>query len=161
MKKKLFIDQEKCDNCSLAECKVACSYFYHPGNVGITSLRELAKYAIVCRKCEQGTCVQACPQDALEKTEDGVLKRYNMLCINCQSCRIACPFGTILPELLPYLLDQCDYCIGRCSDHNPPECVAGCPSGALQFREVAEDVENNIYKVNDNLYVHSIQWERV
>lgn len=160
MNKKLYIDQEKCDKCPDPKCVIECSYYYHPDNIGITNLRELAKYAIYCRKCEYGTCVQSCPQDALEKIEEGVLKRYNMRCISCKSCSTACPFGTILPELLPFLIDQCDYCMDRSDDNNPPVCVKTCPYNAVEFKEVQEDVENNIYKVNDNLYVRSIQWAR-
>ena len=156
--KKLFIDQEICDKCP--ECVIKCSYFYHPDNNGITTLRELAKYAVYCRKCENGTCVQSCPQDALEKIEEGVLKRYNMRCIGCKSCSIACPFGTILPELLPHMLNQCDYCIDR-SNGRPPDCVPTCPYDAVKFIEVEEDKEKNIYKINDKLVVRSIQWERV
>lgn len=156
--KKLFIDQEICDKCP--ECVIKCSYFYHPDNNGITTVRELAKYATFCRKCEEGTCVKSCPQDALEKLEEGVLKRYNMRCVGCKSCSIACPFGTILPELLPFLVSQCDYCIDR-SNEKPPECVPTCPYDAVKFEEIEEDKEKNIYKINDKLYVHSIQWERV
>jgi len=156
--KKLFIDQEKCDKCE--KCAVSCSYFYHPDNIGITALREMAKYAIFCRKCELGTCVQSCPQEALEKV-DGRLKRYNLRCISCKSCNIACPFGTILPELLPFMIDQCDYCQGRCNDTTPPLCVSSCTCGALEFKEVEEDKTKHIYKVNENLYVHSVQWERI
>ena len=40
--KRLFVDLEVCDKCK--ECKVCCSYFYHPQGNGITSLSEFAAF---------------------------------------------------------------------------------------------------------------------
>jgi len=119
--KKLYIDLDKCLDC--AEEKCSCSYNFHPGNNGIISLREMASFAVICRKCEQGTCVLSCPKEALEKKEDGVLKRYNMRCVACKSCTLACPFGTIIPELIPYKVSGCDFCIGRLGAAEVPVCV--------------------------------------
>lgn len=155
--KKLFIDLEICNKCK--ECKVDCSYFYHPQNNGITTLRELAAFATVCRQCEEAPCIKACPQDALEKQEDGTLKRYNMRCIGCKSCVLACPFGTIYPEVIPHLASQCDYCLNRLNG-KIPECVNTCPFGAVKYADIEEDVKENIFAVGKNLVVHSIPWEK-
>jgi len=155
--KKLFIDLEICNKCE--ECKVDCSYFYHPQNNGITTLRELAAFATVCRQCEEAPCVKACPQDALEKQEDGTLKRYNMRCIGCKSCVLACPFGTIYPEVIPHLVSQCDYCLNRLNG-KIPECVNTCPFEAVKYADIEEDVKENIFAVGKNLVVHSIPWEK-
>jgi Fe-S-cluster-containing dehydrogenase component len=117
---------------------------------------------LVCRKCEQASCVESCPQDALEKKEDEILKRFNMLCISCKSCTLACPFGTIYPEYVPYIMPKCDYCVGR-SKESEPICVGKCPYKALEFRELLEErPKENIYFLGDNLAVHSrIKWERI
>lgn len=155
--KKLFIDLEICNKCK--ECKVDCSYFYHPQNNGITTLRELAAFATVCRQCEEAPCVKACPQDALEKQEDGTLKRYNMRCIGCKSCVLACPFGTIYPEVIPHLVSQCDYCLSR-ANGKIPECVNTCLLEAVKYADIEEDVKENIFAVGKNLVVHSIPWEK-
>jgi len=155
--KKLFIDLEICNKCK--ECKVDCSYFYHPQNNGITTLRELAAFATVCRQCEEAPCVKACPQAALEKQEDGTLKRYNMRCIGCKSCVLACPFGTIYPEVIPHLVSQCDYCLSR-ANGKIPECVNTCPFEAVKYVDIEENAEENIFAVGKNLVVHSIPWEK-
>lgn len=153
--KRLFIDLEICNKCK--ECKVNCSYFYHPQNNGITILRELASFATVCRGCEEAPCVKACSQDALEKQEDGTLKRYNMRCIGCKSCVLACPFGTIYPEVIPFLVSQCDYCLNR-GNEKIPECVNTCPFKAIKYVDVEENVKEDIFAVGKNLVVHSIFW---
>ncbi len=153
--KQLFIDLEICNKCK--ECKVKCSYFYHPQNNGITTLRELASFATVCRQCEQAPCVKACPQDALEKQRDGTLKRYNMRCIGCKSCVLSCPFGTVYPEVIPYLVSQCDYCSGQ-ANGKIPECVNTCPFEAVKYIDVEENPKENIFAIGKNLVVHSIPW---
>ena len=99
--RRLLVDLEVCDKCP--ECVVKCSYIYHPDNIGIAGVRELATFATICHRCEDAPCVSACYKDALERQENGLIKRYNMRCVSCKSCTVACPFGVIFSELLPYL----------------------------------------------------------
>ena len=121
--KRLFIDLEICYKCK--ECKADCSYFYHPENKGAVNLIEMASKMFICRKCEEAPCVNACPNEALEKKEDGTLMRHNMLCTGCQTCTLACPFGVAYPEIVPYKESHCDYCVGR-TNGKPPLCVETC-----------------------------------
>ena len=53
MAKRLFIDLDKCDACET--CAVECAAFYRTGAAdhGVLQLRELATFALVCRRCEQ------------------------------------------------------------------------------------------------------------
>ena len=154
--KRLFVDLEICSKCK--ECTVCCGYFYHPQNNGLTSLREYATFATICRHCEDAPCVASCYHDALEKASDGHLKRYKMRCTSCKSCSIACPFGVILPDVIPYLDSSCDYCLGIAE--KLPKCVTTCPKKALEIKEVKEDLENNIYLVGEHLAVHTPRWSK-
>jgi len=120
------------------------------------SLLEVAGRLLVCRQCEEAPCVKSCPSDALEKKEDGTVVRHILLCTGCRTCTIACPFGTIYPEIVPYFASRCDYCLDRIKDE--PDCVKTCPHGALKYIEVEEDKEKDIYLIGDNLAVHSIPW---
>jgi Fe-S-cluster-containing dehydrogenase component len=159
--KRLFIDLDMCDSCEARDkCVAKCSYPYHPGNDGVTSLRELAAYAVVCRKCESGNCVNACPTEALEKDADGVLRRYNMRCVGCKSCSLACPFGTIYPEVIPYGLSRCDYCLGRIAPADDPLCVKTCPLGAIKWVEIEPDETKQLRQVGDHLIVKCDVWKR-
>ncbi|MBU4484885.1 4Fe-4S ferredoxin [bacterium] len=151
--KRLFIDLEVCFNCK--ECTAVCSYFFHPENKGVLSLLELASRAHICRNCETAPCVTCCPKEALEKQEDGVLKRYSMRCTSCKCCTIACPFGVIYPELVPYLVSKCDFCL---QENAEPPCVKGCPDGAVKYLEVEESKEKNIYFIGDHLAIHATPW---
>lgn len=155
--KKLFIDLDICNSDQCDECVIDCSYFYHPVNNGMISLIELATYILVCRKCEEPHCVNACPKDALEKLEDadGMLIRHTVRCVSCRSCSHACPYGTIYPELTPHFTNICDYCEGR----DEFTCVPSCPYGALSI--VDDTFEgDNVFKVGNRVVVHSTHWDK-
>ncbi len=154
--KRLYVNLEICDKCS--ECKVCCEYFYHPQNNGITSLREYATFATICRHCEEAPCVNSCYHNALERATDGHIKRYKMRCTSCKSCSVACPFGIISQEFISYLDSRCDFCVGISG--KLPKCVKSCPENAIDIKEVQEDLEKNIYFIGDNLAVQTLKWSR-
>lgn len=158
MSKRLFIDLKKCDECK--ECIVDCVYFYRAGDKehGIISLRELAAFMLICRRCEEPSCVKACKFDALERGDDGVLRRHNMRCVSCKSCVNACPFGTIYPETVPFYAARCDYCLG--SADGAPVCVSSCEKHAIEYREVQESEKEGISIVNDHLAIRAPRWNK-
>jgi Fe-S-cluster-containing dehydrogenase component len=82
-----------------------------------------------------------------------------MRCTSCKSCTVACPFGVIIPEFIPYLSSKCDYCIGT-SEKEAPKCISSCNHNAVDFKEVIEEPENFIFFVGGNLAVKSRKWFR-
>lgn len=159
---RLFIDLDVCAGGECKECVIQCSYFYHPENNGIISVAELATYYLVCRKCEEPHCVNSCPQDAIEQQEDrdNLLIRHNMRCISCKTCSYACPYGTIYPEYVPYIVHNCDFCLDRRDIKDEPLCIKTCPYGALSLKPKDIELPENTYLAGDNLIVHSTHWER-
>ena len=157
--KRLFLDLEKFD--AGKRMKYSCSYPFHDSfNKGVNALLENARFIYICRQCEDAPCVNSCPKDALEKAPGSTLKRFNNRCISCKSCMLACPFGTIVPEVVPYLSSRCDLCIGRLKENEKPLCAANCTDRVLDYTEVEESKENNIYIVNDYLAVHCKPWKK-
>jgi len=71
---------------------------------------------------------------------------------------MACPFGIIFQDFIPYLDSACDYCIA--GPDKLPKCVATCPEKAVEIKEVEEDPEKNIYLVGEHLAVHTLKWSR-
>ena len=139
MSAKLIIDLAKTK--MQEESHVRCSYKRHPENKGFDALLEMIRFALICRRCEGAPCVAACPQGALEKvpsaTDDaGVLKRANMLCTGCGTCAIACPFGTIYTDLIPFPSSVCDVCRGRLQPGEKPLCVQTCEDGSIDYGPV-------------------------
>lgn len=157
---RLFIDLDICTSTECKECVINCSYFYHPENNGIISIIELATYALVCRKCEEPHCVNACPVEAIEQQKDKLLIRHNMRCISCKSCSYACPYGAIYPENVPLLIHNCDFCFDRRDQKDELLCIKSCPYGALSLKKGDINLDGNTFLVGDNIIVHSIHWNR-
>jgi Fe-S-cluster-containing dehydrogenase component len=158
--KKLLIDLDVCSKCE--ECGMLCSYLQHPGNNGITSLREFAHFAMVCRRCDDAPCVNSCPWEALEMQPYNMLKRYMMRCTSCKSCSQACPFGVIYPETIPFIISRCDFCLGRLKEDSVPICLQSCTNNGIKYGEFEENKEEHIYKVSDHLFVKTdYKWERI
>jgi Fe-S-cluster-containing dehydrogenase component len=89
---------------------------------------------VVCMHCEQPTCAEVCPADAIKRTGDGVVQSARKpRCIACGNCVVACPFG--VPELYvaEQIMKKCDMCYDRTSVGKKPMCATVCPSGALFF----------------------------
>ena len=154
MSGKLIIDLAKCR--LQAESNVQCSYKHHPQNKGIDALLEMIRFALICRKCQESPCIKSCPNDALEKLESengdfGDLKRANMLCTGCGTCAIACPFGTIYTDLIPFPSSVCDVCKGRLKPGEKPLCVQTCDDGSIDYKEVA--VKADLVDVFDDIVV--------
>lgn len=80
-----------------------------------------------------------------------------MLCTACGACAIACPFGTIYTNLIPFVTSTCDLCKGRLQEGRKPLCVTTCPFEALDYKEVALDkdlvevFEDIVVKVSDGV----------
>jgi len=157
--KKLFLDYEKYTE--TRDFKTECSYFYHLGNDGLASLIEMAAFACVCRQCEEAPCVKACPKEALEKQEGGIVKRHNMRCIGCKSCVIACPFGTIYTEAVNHIASKCDLCVERCNGSSPLCVRTASAKGVLEYAEIEADEEKHNFAVGKNLIVHAVPWKKV
>ena len=160
--KRLFIDLDICASGKCEKCVIQCSYFFHPNNAGIDSVAELATYALVCRRCEAPHCVPSCPFEALEQQtdKDKMLIRHNMRCVSCKSCSHACPYGTIYPELVPFIVHNCDFCLDRRGQASEPLCIKTCPYGALSLKDADTKEDENTFPVGDNIIVHSTHWQQ-
>ncbi len=93
----------------------------------------------VCMHCENPTCAQVCPADAIKQTPDGVVQSsLKPRCIGCQNCVLACPFG--VPKYMTEAdqMMKCDMCYDRTSVGKRPMCATVCPSEALYFGPLEE-----------------------
>ena len=97
--------------------------------------------------CEQPTCAEVCPADAIKRTGDGVVQSARKpRCIACGNCVVACPFG--VPEVYEdrQIMMKCDMCYDRTSVGKKPMCATVCPSQALFFgtREQIEQLRPHV-----------------
>ncbi len=159
--KRLFIDIPVILESGISAESIKCEYMFHRMNKGQFSLLEVAEFSAYCRQCKDAFCVDACPKEALEHQENGLVKRYNMRCVGCRSCILACPFGTIFPEVINYVTSKCDYCLNQLNA-NPdyqPSCVKTSPNNSFVMKHFEkEDTAQHIYFVGEHLAVKSPSW---
>ena len=116
-----------------------------------------------CRHCVEPACAAACPAKALEKTAAGPVVYHQERCLGCRYCMVACPFGVPQFEYdkaAPYIR-KCSFCADRQAAGQLPACAGACPSGALQFgdrAELLEEARTRIYQ-NPGKYVHHVYGE--
>lgn len=160
MSKKILIDLMQCRDCDT--CQTSCQYNFHPGNNGIHDLLESAVFNYTCRKCTSAPCIDVCPEEALEKNEDGIIVRAVNLCVACHSCVAICPFGTMMNDFFEKRKSICDFC--DLDDNGNVEsllCVNTCPKGALKLVETEANEEEHIYELNPKVLVKERKWERL
>ncbi len=140
-----FIDPSRCIGCQA--CVQACSECdTHRGESMIhleyiERSQSVQTVPVICMHCEQPTCAEVCPADAIKRSADGVVQSARKpRCIACGNCVMACPFG--VPELYTdkQIMMKCDMCYDRSSVGKKPMCATVCPSQAL-FYGTREQIE--------------------
>jgi Fe-S-cluster-containing dehydrogenase component len=136
--KMFVIDQSRCIGCEA--CVQACSECGTHRGQSLIHLEFVDRSAstqtapMVCMHCEDPTCAEVCPADAIKQNEDGVVQSaLTHRCIGCSNCVNACPFGVPKYLALPDQMMKCDMCYDRTSGGLAPMCASVCPSQALWF----------------------------
>ncbi len=98
-----------------------------------------------CLHCEQPACVEVCPTGAsYKRAEDGIVLVNAEICIGCQLCAWACPYGAREFDEDAGVMKKCTLCIDRIYNENIPEaqripaCVATCPTQARHFGDLGD-----------------------
>ena len=137
------IDQSRCIGCEA--CVQACAECGTHRGQSLIHLERVDRATstqtapMVCMHCEDPTCAQVCPADAIKQTEDGIVQSaLKPRCIGCSNCVLACPFG--VPK---YVADfdqmmKCDMCFDRTSEGLTPMCASVCPSDALWYGTIEQ-----------------------
>ena len=94
--------------------------------------------SISCNHCEKPACLEACPARAITKRADGLVLIDPDLCLGCQYCAWACPYGAPQYDARTRTMTKCDFCASEIDAGRPPVCVAACPMRALDFGEREE-----------------------
>ncbi|MTH48363.1 4Fe-4S dicluster domain-containing protein [Intestinirhabdus alba] len=131
---------ERCIGCRT--CEVACALAHVTEGAEFNPRLKVQRLdhlsvPVMCRQCENAPCVSACPVGALSAGKERIAADSS-LCIGCQGCAVACPFGAISVEVsaaLPPTIVKCDLCAGR---EDGPACVAVCPTAALEKMSEAQ-----------------------
>jgi Fe-S-cluster-containing dehydrogenase component len=138
----LLADSHRCIGCS--SCQAACTLEHDlPSGVRTVKVIQLGPFersggrlemsflVTTCFHCEKPACVSVCPTGAMQKRADGIVFSDPAICIGCQTCAIACPYG--IPMLNPATgkIAKCDGCRERVDVGLWPACALKCPTAAL------------------------------
>ncbi len=108
-----------------------------------------------CMHCEFPMCAAVCPVEAITKYEEGPVVINQDLCIGCEYCIYACPWGVISKDDITPKATKCTMCSDRISESKSPFCVQACPVEALDFglqedmsakaKKRAQEIEGYLY----------------
>ena len=120
------------DDCT--ECIDACKKEF---GIALLTLTP-SKIIVSCHQCESPYCMNVCKTQAITK-EKGIVKVNPELCVGCQFCLAACPYGGM------YFLDskavKCQMCEEK---EEGPICVAACKEKALQVVDVPSEAMKKV-----------------
>ena len=127
----IVFDPSRCTGCGM--CEAVCAAGGREGKDPRTSRVQVLRddeagtsFAVLCQHCLDPQCMKACPNGALSRGKDGIVRMDKSLCVNCGMCIAACPEAAPLRTAQGEVV-KCDLCGGS------PACVEACPNGALSY----------------------------
>ena len=87
----------------------------------------------VCKHCQQASCLEVCPTNAIVRTEfDSVLIQQDV-CNGCRYCISACPYHVIGFNEKTGTAQKCTLCYDRLQNGMQPACAKACPTESIKF----------------------------
>jgi Fe-S-cluster-containing dehydrogenase component len=162
--RKLYLELENCIGCRacLAACTQCGGHEEKNRNFvyDVDPFVSTATMPLMCLHCVDPACARSCPAQAIQIHETGaVLSALVDLCIGCQNCTIACPYGIPKMDEEQNLMYKCDLCIDRTKDDIPPMCASVCPADAIQWlteEQIANKKER--HSINNDKWIASMPY---
>jgi formate dehydrogenase iron-sulfur subunit len=87
----------------------------------------------VCKHCQQASCLEVCPTDAIVRTEFDTVLIQQDVCNGCRDCISACPYGVIGFNEKTGTAQKCTMCYDRLQNGMQPACAKACPTESIHF----------------------------
>ena len=142
---KISIDEHLCWGCKT--CEVACKQENRAADgLKLISVQENGprvnddnlefSFAVnLCRHCDDPPCVEACPEDAIGKRQDGIVIMDYDLCSGCQACIEECPYDAIVFDDDKGIAQKCNLCHHRVDEGLIPACADNvCLAHCIHFK---------------------------
>jgi formate dehydrogenase iron-sulfur subunit len=92
----------------------------------------------VCKHCQQASCAEVCPTDAIIRTEFDTVFIQQDTCNGCRNCISACPYGVIGFSEKTGTARKCTLCYDRLQNDMTPACAKACPTQSIQFGNLTD-----------------------
>jgi formate dehydrogenase iron-sulfur subunit len=92
----------------------------------------------VCKHCQQASCAEVCPTNAIIRTEFDTVFIQQDVCNGCRNCIAACPYGVIGFSEKTGTARKCTLCYDRLQNDMAPACAKACPTQSIQFGDLGE-----------------------
>ena len=92
----------------------------------------------VCKHCQQASCLEVCPTNAIVRTEFDTVLIQQSVCNGCRDCISACPYGVIGFNEKTGTAQKCTLCYDRMRAGMTPACAQACPTTSINFGTIRE-----------------------
>lgn len=149
----ILVEIDRCIGCYT--CEVACKQennleegfsWIKVVDVGPEEIKSELRRDFVptlCLHCGNPSCMEACPEKAIRKDNNGIVLIEEALCTGCKLCLTSCPISTLQFSTKKGIVEKCTLCLHLVNRGLEPACVKACPTEALYFGEI-NDVINRI-----------------
>ncbi|RJX23341.1 MAG: 4Fe-4S dicluster domain-containing protein [Dethiobacter sp.] len=148
-KNALIIDHEACWGCKT--CEVACKqengapdgvrliYVTEDGPQKVDGKLSFLFQVNICRQCEDLPCAEACPAEAINKRDDGIVVMDDESCTGCRACLEACSYQAIAFDEEKDTARKCNLCHHRVDKGLIPACADNiCLAHCIYFGDPEE-----------------------
>ena len=121
-----------------------------------------------CYHCENAPCTSVSPTDSLFKKENGFVQVRDSLCVGCQYCLSACPFGAPqFPESDSGAarlfgnggtMDKCTMCEERMDVGKGPACAEECATDAILVG-TTEEISGELDRRGSGTFFNDVSME--
>jgi len=87
----------------------------------------------VCKHCQNASCLEVCPTNAIVRTEFDTVLIQQDVCNGCRDCISACPYGVIGFNEKTGTAHKCTLCYDRLQNGMQPACAKACPTESIKF----------------------------
>lgn len=91
-----------------------------------------------CKHCKDAGCLNACPVNAIIRTDLGNVVVQQDVCVGLGECVKACPFRVIAIREKTGTANKCTLCNDRIHNGLGTACAKACPTGSISYGDLAD-----------------------
>jgi len=94
-----------------------------------------------CQECQDAPCMKACPNDAIYRDDNGIVRLHKDKCDLTLSCMNACPYGARYVDKKNHITDKCIFCADTrlARGETTTACQITCPAKVRIFGDLDDE----------------------